>query len=138
MKRVAAVVWVALGVMVFVFAVGGCSKPGPAPDGAFLERPLVVADPGWNRGNPVEMGVTVGAFAQGVGGEPHWEQGPDGTWALAGTSEGNTVRYLFRPEGDRAVLSEVKQGSKAFTKREIWAVAQGVAKKVGAAETGGK
>ena len=125
-------------VLVAVFGVlalglGGCTKPGPAPDKAFLDRPLVVADPGWNKGKPLDMGVTAEAFVKGLKGERKWAEGDEGAWVLTVAPKGSEApptTYVLKEHEGKVLLAAVKRGSKAYTPREIWGVAEGVARAV--------
>ncbi len=135
MVRKAMVLWVALGVL--ALAVGGCTKPGPAPDNEFLGRPLVVADPGWNKGKPLDMGVTAAAFVEALKGQHKWAAGEDGAWVLTVSSmgsDGPSTTYVLKDHEGKVLLAAVKRGSKVYTPREIWGVAEGVAKAVREAE----
>ncbi len=139
MGRQAMMLWAVLGVLALAF--GGCTKPGSAPDKAFLERPLVVADPGWNKGKPLDMGLTAEAFVEGLKGERKWAKGEDDAWVLTVApmgSEGGATTYVLKEHEDKVMLAAVKRGSKAYTPREIWGVAEGVAKAAREAKKGKK
>jgi hypothetical protein len=115
------------------------SCSGSGPDKAFQAREVVVADPGWTKGQAVKTGVTLGEFAEALPGDRKWEKGEGGasvlrvTGPVPGSGEKAETLYTFvaadpKLATNAALLTEVRRGTKVFSKAEIWSVATEAAK----------